>query len=225
MLGRSVRFDQCKVDQKETVTGKVYVYLYFTNKTKMESGKKSTELSIIYLTGDNREVYLRDVLAGSSYMGQEEYVPDNFWCRSGGLEIVIDEYRVIFRSLDFYNLCKIVAFLLHALYKIKGRTSSWFDEESTDSVNVLTTGGHSLTVKIISENVSLSFLRNGVTSDNKVRGERFFTDVILDKSEFYDATKTALSEYFVMLEEIINDNPDDTTAATMKGFLGVWRAI
>jgi hypothetical protein len=191
----------------------------------MAGEKKNTELSIIYLSAESREIYLRDVLAGSNYMDQEEYVPEIFWCRSGGLEIVINEYLVIFRSLDFYNLCKIVAFLLHVLYKIEGKTSSWFDEESPNGVTIYSTGGNSLTVNIISESVSVSYLRKGNTADNKVRGERFFADIILDKDAFFNATKTALAEYFVILEEIVSDNPENETAGTMKGFLAVWQYI
>ncbi len=191
----------------------------------MVSDKKSTELSIIYQSADNGEVFLRDVLTGNDYIDEEGYEPGNFWGCCGGLEIVIDEYKVIFKSLDFHYLCKVINFLLHTLYKIKGKTSSWFDDGSPDSVTVQTTGGNSLIITVLSENVSISYLRKGETTDNEVRGDRFFAAILVNKNDFFNATAIALGEYFVILEQIINDNPGNNIADTMKAMLAVWKAV
>ena len=191
----------------------------------MDQVKRKVELSILYLSQDNQVSFIGDFLDGKDILDPSEYEPKVFWGCSGGLEILVNDYQVVFRSTDFHFLIKVVSFLLHCLYKIENKTSSWFDEESSGDVIVYTTSSYLLIVKVDNDKVQISYLNRDKEASNKIRRDRFFENIIFQKQDFYDATHLALSEYFAMLENIMNDFPENSTLETIKAYLQVWEEI
>ena len=86
------------------------------------------EVCLSYYSKGGKEVQLFDLLYRHDAMDLHAYVPINFWCSMGGIEIVINGYLTIFHSCNFYVFVKITNFLIHSVYWVKGVSSSdWYD--------------------------------------------------------------------------------------------------
>ncbi len=193
----------------------------------MLSEIKDIEVYLLYSPNDNKEYSFFEIVREAVPLDFKDYEASNFWGINGGFEIVANGYCSIFRNTDFHYLVKATSFLLHSLYWIQGKKSDWFDvdDDYPNDVVARTTNNKLLILKNINENeVSLAFTSSENNHAN-ARGTRYFENIAINKNDWGNAVKLALSEYFEVLLTVVQNNPNDSTSKTMMGYYDVWRNI
>ncbi len=190
----------------------------------------TNKLEIFFLYCSNsrgEDISFTEIVQQKNILDGEDIEPSNFWGISGGVQILVNNYNTVFRSVNFHYLVKATNFLIHSLYWIKGIQNDRFDSDDDypNDVVVRTTSNELLRLRSNSEKeVVLSFShseRNHIWQ----RGDRYFENIIINKDDWYNASKLALSEYFEVLLRAVQSNPNDSTSKTMMGYYEGWRNI
>lgn len=185
------------------------------------------EIFVIYSSNTGREKFFFDIVRQEDIMDIEHYTPKGFWGIDGGIEIVIDGYCSIFRSTDFHYLVKATSFLLHSLYWTQSKKSEWFDvdDDYPDDIVLRNTNNDLLRIGKGNENELIISYTSVSENYLKVRGDRFFENILISQDAWINACKQALSEYFDMLLKITQDNPREDSSKTMMNYYYVWQNI
>jgi hypothetical protein len=188
------------------------------------------EIICIYRSREGRETDYYFLSNNKYVMDLEDYKPGGFWQTGGGFMITKNKYLTIFNSTSFYNVVKAVSFLLHTLYWAKELTCNWFDEseEYPGDVIVKTYTESEDTLRLSkygADQVSLSYFPAKPLTNN-LRGNHYFSNEIFSLTEWVSAVNIALTEYFFMLNEVVeNAEKSDDTVPTMKAYQKVWTDI
>ncbi|RZJ37455.1 MAG: hypothetical protein EOO18_05635 [Chryseobacterium sp.] len=185
------------------------------------------DIHILYRSDDHEELYFSDISSGVESMNLQAYQPSNFWSIDGGIEIRLDEYKVIFRSFDFYVLLGATTFLMETLYFLQESRSTWLDvdNEFPDSATCVTFRKDKIVFSRVDDtHVSLSFLRR---NDHQLprRSDRYFSDVLLEISQWVLAVKRSLGEYFSVLSKVAESSVEDRTLPLLRKYHELWTAV
>lgn len=186
---------------------------------------KELEIFVLYEKEGGAVTPFLDITRGMDMMDIEDYEIEGFWGAAGGIRIVVNGYCIIFDSVDFHYLFKIINFLLHSLFMLNGKSISGIfpiDEEFPDDIVVRTTGGKLLHLKSVSENEFLLSYKHKDKFHLRERGDRFFEDIVIDKLSWKVAAGIALDEYFSVLLDAVNASPGASRNRTAMEFYQYW---
>ncbi|PSL26425.1 hypothetical protein [Chitinophaga ginsengisoli] len=164
------------------------------------------EIFVLYERRGGAVVPFVDLIGNRDIMDVEDYEIESFWGACGGIRIVFDKYRIIFDSVDFHHLFKIIDFLLHSLYLLNGKDSFGIfsiDEDFPNDVVVKSTAGHSLRLENLNGDTLLLSYKHREMSYARRRGDRFFEGIAINKVAWKSAARIALEEYFSVLLNIV----------------------
>lgn len=182
------------------------------------------EIFVVYYSNAGRETTFFDIVEGKEVMDLEHYNPSGFWGCGGGLKIITDNFNTLFNSVKFEYLVKATSFLIRSMYWIKGTRFSWNDvEEEYENGVTLKTETNDL---IFLRKSGINKLLLSYFSSNKgavrERGQSFFEDIIISEKAWYNASQQALTEYFVILKKITDENPLDESNVVMLNYYNAW---
>lgn len=189
---------------------------------------KALEIFVLYEKWGGAVVPLIDLIESKDMMDIEDYDIEEFWGAGGGIRLVLDEYCIVFDSVDFHYLFKCINFLLHSLFLLHGKDASGIfpiDENYPDDVIVKTTGGNLLHLENLSGEYFLLSYKRSDTFNSRRRGERFFEGITINKPVWESAARIALDEYFSILLSVIENSPNAPRIRTAMEFYHYWLEV
>ena len=189
---------------------------------------RSVEIFILYdYDAMSSEVTFLEIANHTIGLDHEDYKPVNFWDITGGLQIAVNHYLLLFHSANFYNVVKITNFLIQTLYWIKSEKCErfWLGEYFPVDIAIDTTNEESLRLEKFEDDLMLSFTHIEKGYKRK-RGDRYFEKIIIKKNDWVLAANLALDDYFKVLREIVNGGEkDDETSLIMTDYYAVWKYV
>jgi len=188
---------------------------------------KEIQIMCIYRSDVGREVEYYYLSNKTELMDEADYLPAKFWQTMGGISIIINKYNTIFSSTDFYNIVKINTFLLHTLYWLKEKESSWFDVDDDYNNDVVVYTGTNDLLKLSEKNQDELVLSFTPVKDKQAtdRTDRYFSNETFTKEAWYNAAHLALSEYFSILQEVVKRDPSHPSSKIMLEYYNVWSSL
>ena len=185
---------------------------------------ENLEINLLHYTTKERIVSYGDIARHVDYLDSEDLEPTNFWGACGGFEVTVDGFKTIFRNLEFYVLLRAIDFLLCSLFWIKGNRIGWFDidhEFPNDVVARFQSGNFIRLQRGEAQSLLFSFLP---TDMNKfgLKGTRFFSSEIINREEWCQKARLALSQYFDVLVKVIDKEPDHPQSKVLKAYQDLW---
>ncbi len=182
------------------------------------------DIFVIYSSNEGRNDLFEASLPG---MDIEHQNPSGFLNAGGGICIYFDKYINIFYSTNYYVLLYPVCFLTHSLYWLRNeKCDEWFDTNDNYPYDVVIVYNNELLrIQNVDENnINLSFT---LLEERKIKTRRnpYFKDIIINKNDWYNATQTALGEYFKVLLEVISYEPNDEKAKILLQYYDVWNKL
>ncbi len=175
------------------------------------------EISIVLFDEHGREINIHDVKAGSDYFDQESLTPYYLWSCHGGIEIITDGYKIIFRNFDFYVSLNAIDFLINfLLYYNNQINKEWPNEGSPNSyIHTFITNDILKLEKVNRKTYSLSY-QKGINSINSSR--RFFSSELISVEKFNNAIRKSLNDYFELFDKVLEVAPKDKKTDTLQKY-------
>ena len=189
--------------------------------------KKDIEIVCIYRSLEGREVEFPFLKDGSDTMDFEDLNLPNFVSVMGGFSVTVDEYKTVFRGINFYTALKPISFLLESLYWLHGLSSGLLDadDDFPSSVVVSTMIQEKLVLSNLDESLlTLSFLAPNKEQED-ARGFYYFSDIQITQQDWREAVTVALEEYFYIAKQVLSQNPNGQNASFLLECIGLWKNI
>jgi len=186
------------------------------------------EIFVLYERKGGAIVPFVSIVEGKDIMDIEDYEIEGFWGACGGIRIVFDKYCIIFDSVDFHHLFKIINFLLHSLYLLNGKDSYGMfpiDEDYPNDVVVKSTAGWLLRLKDLNQDLFLLSYEHNDVSYLRKRGDRFFEGIAINKLIWKSAARIALDEYFSVLLDAVKASGDAPRNQTAMEYYQYWLEV
>lgn len=186
----------------------------------------SLEINILYYSDEGRESRFSDIVNNIDCLDIEDYETEAFRNLMGGFEVTINGFNTIFHNPDFYPLTKATGFLIQSLYWIQDQPTSFFEKEDIfpNQISIRSTGNNVIRLQEYNEN-ELAFSYLPARGRVPQRGNRFFSDVVLNKQEWFKQADIALQEYFSVLLYILKTNSYSSTCDTLLEYYDTWNTI
>lgn len=187
---------------------------------------KEIEVLCLYYSYTGRETNYFEIVNNLDVMDEEDYQSKEFWASLGGFSITLAGYNTIFSSHNFYNMVKATSFLLSTLYWLQDKKTDWFDYNFNDKEIWIELGKDEMfkIVKHSEGEILLSYYTMGNEAGHR-RGVRYFDGVKVEKDRWLESVNLALSEYFQVLQQVIDKGSETNLIQTMLEYYTVWEEI
>lgn len=178
---------------------------------------KAIQVSILLVNQHGRVIDLHLTKYGYDYLDVEEWTPMSLWGAGGGLEIVIEGYKVILRNLEFYVSLEAVDFLLNTLLYHHGQLDSqWLSEGYLDRMVRIFPSQNKLELHRVDANTyQLSYQKGNRTQNSPLR---FFEAELLPADQLISAIHQALDDYFELFDELRQQYPEDPKTSLLQQY-------